>query len=137
MPTKSVRCSDAKIVELWAQSQASPHTQACYRRDSARLVAYMRKPLARITLGDLHSFAQPLVAEGLAPISRARTIAATKSLFGSCMVRKLDPHEDAIFRYCGSPVAIMGFEYAESARSIPIFADRRLRVDEPPPTAGH
>jgi hypothetical protein len=32
------------------------------------------------------------------------------------MVRKLDPHEDAMFRYCGSAVAIMGFEYAESAR---------------------
>ena len=52
-------------------------------------------------------------------------------------VRKLDLHEDAIFRYCGSADAIMGFEYAESARPIPIFADRCLRVDEPPPTAGH
>jgi hypothetical protein len=30
-----------------------------------------------------------------------------------------------------------GFEYAESARLISVFADRRLRVDEPPPTAGH
>jgi hypothetical protein len=53
------------------------------------------------------------------------------------MVRKLDLHEDAMFRYCGSADAIVGFEYAESARPIPIFADRRLRVDEPPPTAGH
>jgi hypothetical protein len=53
------------------------------------------------------------------------------------MVRKLDLHEDAIFRYCGSAVAIMGFEYAESARQIPVFADRHLRVDEPPPTAGN
>jgi hypothetical protein len=52
------------------------------------------------------------------------------------MVRKLDLHEDAIFRH-GSTVEIMGFEYAESARPIPVFADRRLRVDEPPPTAGH
>ena len=42
------------------------------------------KPLARITLGDLDSFAQSLVAEGLAPVSRARTLAATKSLFGFC-----------------------------------------------------
>src|SRR5215472_4544231 len=38
------------------------------------------------------------------------------------MVRKLDLHEDAMFRYCGSADAIMGFEYAESARPIPIFA---------------
>jgi len=43
----------------------------------------------------------------------------------------------ANFRYCGSAVAIMGFEYAESTRHFPVFADLRLRVDEPPPTAGH
>jgi hypothetical protein len=42
-----------------------------------------------------------------------------------------------IVRYGGSAVAIMGFEYAESARPIPAFADRCLGVDEPPPTAGH
>src|SRR5215469_13200541 len=53
------------------------------------------------------------------------------------MVRKLDLHEDAMFRYCGSADAIMGFEYAESARPIPIFADRCLRVDEPPPTTAN
>ena len=29
----------------------------------------------------------------------------------------------------------MGFEYAKSARPIQVFADRRLRLDEPPPTA--
>ena len=52
------------------------------------------------------------------------------------MVRKLDLHEDAVFRYCGAAVAIMGFDYAASARPIPVFADRRLRVDEPPPIAG-
>jgi hypothetical protein len=37
------------------------------------------------------------------------------------MVRKLDLHEDAIFRHCGSAVEIMGFEYAESARPIPVL----------------
>ena len=42
------------------------------------------------------------------------------------MVRKLNLHEDQMVRYCGSAVAIMGFEYAESARPIPFFADRRL-----------
>ena len=30
-------------------------------------------------------------------------------------VRKLDLHEDAIFRHCASAVEIMGFEYTESA----------------------
>jgi hypothetical protein len=40
-------------------------------------------------------------------------------------------------RYCGSAVAIMGFEYAESVRPIPVYADRCFRLDEPPPPAGH
>jgi integrase/recombinase XerD len=81
---KSIRYKDAEIVELWLQSQASPHTRSCYKRDYQRLRAHVRTRLARITLADLHGFAQSLVAEGLAPISRARTIAATKSLFGFC-----------------------------------------------------
>ena len=44
----------------------------------------MRKPLAASRLGDLQSFAQSLDDDGLAPISRARTIAAIKILFGFC-----------------------------------------------------
>jgi len=40
------------------------------------------KPLSRITLGDLHGFAQSFIDAGLAPVSRARTLAATRSLFG-------------------------------------------------------
>jgi hypothetical protein len=41
------------------------------------------------------------------------------------MVRKLDLHEDAIFRHCGSAVEIMGFEDTESARPIPVLLTRR------------
>jgi site-specific recombinase XerD len=40
--------------------------------------------LNRLTLGDLQGFAQSLIQAGLAPISRARTLAAVKSLFGFC-----------------------------------------------------
>ncbi|MGP8243966.1 MAG: tyrosine-type recombinase/integrase [Bryobacteraceae bacterium] len=79
-----VSSRDAQIIGQWLQSQASPHTRGCYRRDSGRLLAHVRKPLNRIGLGDLQGFAQSLVDEGLAPISRARTIAAIKSLFGFC-----------------------------------------------------
>jgi hypothetical protein len=45
---------DSDIIELWLQRQGSPHTRGCYRRDA-----------------------------GLAPISRARTL-AVRSLFGFC-----------------------------------------------------
>jgi integrase/recombinase XerD len=79
-----VSSRDSHIIELWLQRQASPHTRGCYRHDAARLLAQVSKPLNRLTLGDLQGFAQSLVHAGLAPISRARTLAAVKSLFGFC-----------------------------------------------------
>jgi integrase/recombinase XerD len=77
----STRCSDLEIVDQWIQSQPSPLTQDCYRRDVERLRAYTKKPLSSVTLGDLQRFSQSLVDAGLAPISRVRTIAAIRSLF--------------------------------------------------------
>jgi integrase/recombinase XerD len=75
---------DSQIIDIWVENQPSPHTRGCYRRDSKRLLDFVEKPLARITLADLQGFAQALSDSGLAPISRARTLAAVKSLFGFC-----------------------------------------------------
>jgi hypothetical protein len=55
MSCESIAYKDEEIVELWLQSQASPHTQSCYRRDAARLLAHVDKPLSLITLGDLQA----------------------------------------------------------------------------------
>jgi len=71
-----------EMIRLWLDCQRSPHTRSCYQRDADRLVEFVRKPLARVTLGDLQRFAQSLIDSGLAPVSRLRTIAAVKSLFG-------------------------------------------------------
>ncbi|HYW48246.1 MAG TPA: tyrosine-type recombinase/integrase [Bryobacteraceae bacterium] len=79
-----VSSRDANIRRLWLDRQASPQTRACYERDADRLLAHVQKPLDRIGLADLQSFAQSLIASGLAPISRARTLAAVRSLFGFC-----------------------------------------------------
>jgi len=79
-----MRCKDSCIIELWLGSQRSPLTQECYRREASRLLTHARKPLKQIGLGDLQAFAQSLIAAGLAPISRARVIAAVKSLYGFC-----------------------------------------------------
>lgn len=79
-----MRYRNSEIIELWLQSQASPATTDCYRRDVQRLLAHARKPLTKIGLGDVHKFSRSLSAEGLAPVSRARTLAAVKSLFGFC-----------------------------------------------------
>ena len=76
--------SDSTILKLWLNSQTSPHTRSCYRRDADRLLAHVSKPLNDIDLGDLQDFAESLVEAGLAPVSRLRTLAAVKSLFGFC-----------------------------------------------------
>jgi site-specific recombinase XerD len=75
---------ESMILKQWLASQSSPHTRSCYQRDADRLVAHVGKPLGRVTLGDLQGFDNALVATGLAPVSRVRTLAAVKSLFGFC-----------------------------------------------------
>lgn len=80
----TTRSSDANIISLWLARQPSPATRACYRSDAGRLLAHARKPLARLTLADLQSFDNALARSGLAPSSRARTLAAAKSLLGFC-----------------------------------------------------
>ena len=76
--------TDAQIIKLWVENQPSSHTRWCYRHDSEQLLNHAKKSLSRITLADLQSFAQSLATSGLAPISRVRTLAAVKSLFGFC-----------------------------------------------------
>src|SRR5471030_979453 len=76
--------SDSITLTLWLNSQTSPHTRSCYRRDAERLLAHVDKPLNAIGLCDLQYFDESLIADGLAPISRVRTLAAIKSLFSFC-----------------------------------------------------
>ena len=76
--------SDSTTLTLWLNSQTSPHTRSCYRRDADRLLAHVGKPLNDIGLGDLQAFSESLIAAGLAPVSRVRTLAAVKSLFSFC-----------------------------------------------------
>jgi integrase/recombinase XerD len=69
--------TDDQLVELWLHGR-SPHTQRAYHADVGRFVAFVARPLPRVTLGDVQAFADSLA--GLAPSSRARTLAAVKSL---------------------------------------------------------
>jgi molybdopterin/thiamine biosynthesis adenylyltransferase len=77
------------------QAKDGPCIGCLYRRDSGRLLNHVRKPLNRISLGDLQGFAQSLVDEGLAPISCARTIVAIRSLFGFCQRMRYLPANPA------------------------------------------
>ncbi|SRR5579883_946342 len=71
--------SDATLIALWLHGR-SAHTQRAYRRDIARFRESVKKPLTEVTLGDVQDFARDLEDRALAPASRARTLAALKSL---------------------------------------------------------
>jgi integrase/recombinase XerD len=71
---------EARLVELWAHGR-SPHTQRAYQADWGAFRAFSRVPLHQVTLGDVQAYADHLTARGLAPASRARRLAAVKSLF--------------------------------------------------------
>lgn len=66
-----------QLVRLWLHGR-SEATRRAYGADVRRLLAAVGKPLAAVTLADLQDFADSLVG---APASRARTLAAVKSLF--------------------------------------------------------
>src|SRR5919199_4505804 len=70
--------TDAQLVALWLHGR-SPRTQCAYAADVQRLLTFVAKPMAAITLGDLQAFADSL--GHLAPASQGRTLSAIKSLF--------------------------------------------------------
>lgn len=72
--------TDERLIELWLHSK-SKTTQKAYENDLSKLFDFTGgKPLASVTLADLQDFSD-LLGEALSPASRARTIAALKSLF--------------------------------------------------------
>lgn len=72
--------SDHKLIALWLHGK-SKHSQKAYKVDVGRLLDYVCKPLAAVTLGDLQDFADELEREELAPNTRKRIISSVKSLF--------------------------------------------------------
>lgn len=70
--------SDDQLIELWLHGRPAK-TQRAYRADIARLRATLQKPIAQMTLADLHIFADSLADH--APSSQARMLAGVKSLF--------------------------------------------------------
>jgi len=70
--------NDGAIIEMWLHGR-SRHTVGAYRRDIDRFRSYVNRPLAAVALADLQRFADSLKV--LAPASRARTLAALKSLY--------------------------------------------------------
>ena len=74
--------SDAALIGLWLDGR-SPHTRRAYEADAGAFLAHAGRPLRAVALGDVQAWGASL--DRLAPASRARKLAAIKSLlsFGS------------------------------------------------------
>lgn len=69
-----------EAIALWVHGK-SVHTQRYYRRTAHQFLAWVGKPLERVTLADVQEYATTLETSGLAKSSQARAIASIKSLF--------------------------------------------------------
>ena len=79
MPNFSGADTDARLVELWLARRA-PSTQRKYAEDLAKFRDFTEgKPLAGVTLSDLHDFAS-FISVLMAPSSQGRVLATLKSL---------------------------------------------------------
>ncbi len=71
---------DGHLVRLWLHGK-SPNSQEAYRRDVEQFVDFVDLPLHQVKLQHLQDWSYHLYDLGLAPASRARKLAAVKSLY--------------------------------------------------------
>ncbi len=72
--------TDGRLVGLWLHGKSAA-TKEAYRSDLSKFVDFTEgKPLRAVTLADIQEFAD-FISELLAPATRARILAALKSLF--------------------------------------------------------
>jgi len=63
-------------------ARRAPRTVDAYRRDLARLRAFLEKPISQARVEDLERYAAAMRAEGLSSATLARRIASTRTFFG-------------------------------------------------------
>lgn len=71
--------SDTAILTLWSHGRGL-HTRRAHECDAGRFLAFVGKSLGYVALNDVQTFADGLADSGLALASRARILAAVKSL---------------------------------------------------------
>ena len=72
--------TDAQVVGMWLHGK-SANTARAYAREAAAFSAFVGgASLPAVTLGDVQAYAEELEARGLAAATRARALAAVKSL---------------------------------------------------------
>ena len=70
--------SEAQLLALWLHGRPATTARA-YRREAARFLAFVGKPLRQVKLGDVQAFADSVTGK---PATAARAVNAVKSLCG-------------------------------------------------------
>ena len=123
--------ADQDVVSLWLGSKTSRHTRRAYGRDAAGFLAFVHRPLAAVTLGDLQKWAESLGQGSLGAAGQNRALTAIKSLlsfahetgylpFNVGAAVKLRPHPDRLAQRI--------LEESEVARLIAAAPEGRDRV---------
>jgi integrase/recombinase XerD len=71
---------DSQLVDLWLSMKASAHTRRAYAADAARFLAFVAKPLIRVSLADLQAWAGVLEQGSLTRATQNRALSTVKSL---------------------------------------------------------
>lgn len=116
--------SDAQLIELWLHGR-SRHTQRAYRADAERFMAVADKPLHRVILGDLQTFADGL--GDLQSATRHRIMSSVKSLFSFGHRLGYLPFDVA------RPLRLPGLKVGLSARILDEGEVQRMFALEPNP----
>jgi len=77
LPTEAP--TDSHLVTMWLHGRPAT-TQRAYRADAGRFFEFIAKPLQHVALQDLQAFADALEDASYSPNTRARALAAVKSL---------------------------------------------------------
>jgi len=121
--------ADDQLVSLWLSLKTSAHTRRAYSSEASRFLAFVKKPLASVTLTDLQAWMETL-GQG-SPASQNRALTAVKSLlsfahetgylpFNVGIAVKLRPNRDSLAQRI--------LEESEVARLIEAASPGRNRV---------
>jgi integrase/recombinase XerD len=71
---------DAEVIQVWLATKISSATRRAYAREIARFLAYVRRPIASVTLADMQLYVETLALNGLRISSQNRALTSLKSL---------------------------------------------------------
>ena len=98
---------DTEVIQVWLATKISSATRRAYAREIARFLAFVRKPIASVTLADMQIYADTLARSGLKIASQNRALISVKSLLSFAqesgyltynvgVAVKLRPHRDSL-----------------------------------------